>query len=172
LGDYSGNSIEVLQGLEAVRKRPGMYIGGTSETGLFHLLTEIFDNSCDEALNAFCDYIVITKEEDGFISVLDNGRGIPVDINNKTGRSALELVFTELHAGGKFNNDKESSAFAVSGGLHGVGASVTNALSERTEVYVKRVHMSVLSLTRRSLSMSSLSLIQTRLSVELEKLHF
>jgi DNA gyrase subunit B len=136
--EYDANSIKLLKFPENVRHRPGMYIGGSSIEGMHHLIWEIFDNSVDEAVAGFCSNIVIKNESDGFISVLDNGRGIPCEINRETKRSALELVFTELHAGGKFNNDEKDSGYATSGGLHGVGASVTMALSEKLIVYVKR----------------------------------
>ena len=134
---YRANNIQVLEGLDAIRKRPGMYIGSTGLRGLHHLLWELVDNAIDEAANGFAEKISVTLHEDNSVTVEDDGRGIPVDIHDTLKIPGVEVVFTQLHAGGKFNTDN----YSYSGGLHGVGASVVNALSTWLEVEVKGMVM-------------------------------
>src|SRR4030042_5138080 len=134
VNEYTAKQITVLEGLEPVRKRPGMYIGNTAEAGLHHMVWEVVDNAIDEAMSGYCDRIIITLTADGILSVEDNGRGIPVEIHKQTKKSALETVLTKLHAAGKFGE----GGYKVSGGLHGVGVSVVSALSEYMRAEIKR----------------------------------
>ena len=133
-GNYGASQIQVLEGLEAVRRRPGMYIGSTDSRGLHHLIYELVDNSIDEAMAGFCDHVVITIHEGETVTVSDNGRGIPVGFHEKTGKDAVEVALTILHAGGKFGG----GGYKVSGGLHGVGLSCVNALADKLTVEVRR----------------------------------
>ncbi len=136
---YDASAIDILEGVDAVRHRPGMYIGETNRNGLHHLIYEILDNSVDEAIAGYCNEIKVNfYPQDNSIEIIDNGRGVPVDIHKERGISAATILFTMLHAGGKFHNKDAKSAYKTAGGLHGVGATVTNALSNYLEITIRK----------------------------------